>query len=123
MFLNVLYEYTIMDVTFAEKLGTEDRQILGVSMIDGELRLQLDKPETMGWQELIYFIKYVIAQALAKESDITEGDVFQWLGAQGIVSDEVDKNISMRREDILKRAREHRLKQIVLDKGLKVDTI
>lgn len=112
-----------MDVTFTDKLGTEDRQILGVSIIDGELKLNLDKPDTMGWQELIYFIKYVIAQALTENSNIPVGDIFQWLGSQGIVSDEVDKNISKIEDSVMARAREHRLKQMALEQNLKVDTI
>ena len=125
MFLNVLFYSTGMDVTFADKLGMEDRQIIGVSIVDNELKLNLDKPDSMGWQELIYFIKYVIAQALAESSaDLNIGDIFQWLGAQGIVSDEVEKSASELQEDIIARAREHRLKQMALsDDSLKLDTV
>ncbi len=108
-----------MDVTFADKLGTEDRQILGVSIVDGELQLQMDKPESLGWQELIYFIKYVIAEALAEESDITAGDVFQWLGAQGDISDEVESAS----QDILQEARQKRLQEIMQGEKLRLDTI
>ncbi len=108
-----------MDVTFADKLGTEDRQILGVSIVDGELQLQMDKPESLGWQELIYFIKYVIAEALAEESDITTGDVFQWLGAQGDISDEVESAS----QDILREAREKRLQEMMQGEKLRLDTI
>lgn len=119
MFLSVALLYSIMDVTFADKLGTKDRQILGVSIVNGELELQLDKPETMGWQELIYFIKYVIAQALTKESDLAIGDIFQWLGSQGTVSDEVTKTSN----DILQEARQKRLQQKMQDEKLRLDRI
>jgi hypothetical protein len=108
-----------MDVTFADKLGTEDRQILGVSIVDGELQLQLDKPESLGWQELIYFIKYVIAEALAEESELAAGDVFQWLGAQGDISDEVETKT----RDILQEARQKRLQDMMLNEKLRLDQV
>lgn len=108
-----------MDVTFADKLGTEDRQILGVSIVDGELQLQMDKPESLGWQELIYFIKYIIADALSEQTELTSGDIFQWLGSQGDVSDEVAKT----GQDILQEARQKRLQQIMQDEKLRLDTI
>lgn len=98
-----------MDVTFADKLGTEDKQILGISIKDGELELQLDKPETIGWQELIYFVKYVIANALAEESELSAGDIFQWLGAHGKIADEVAKTS----EELIEEARQKRLREIV----------
>lgn len=98
-----------MDVTFADKLGTEDRQILGISIRDGELELQLDKPENLGWQELIYFVKYVISNALAEESELSAGDIFQWLGNLGTVADEVEKSA----EEILAEARQRRLEEMV----------
>ena len=108
-----------MDVSFADKLGTEDRQILGVSIINGELQLNLDKPETMGWQELIYFIKYVIAQALAEEADLSIGDIFQWLGSQGLVADEVES----RATDIIEEARQERIRQLMKDEKLRLDQV
>ncbi len=108
-----------MDVTFADKLGTEDRQILGVSIVDGELQLQLDKPESLSWQELIYFIKYVIADALAEKTDITSGDIFQWLGSQGAISDDITKTSN----DILQEARHKRMQERMQDEKLRLDTI
>ena len=108
-----------MDVSFADKLGTEDRQILGVSIVNGELQLNLDKPETMGWQELIYFIKYVIAQALAEEADLSIGDIFQWLGSQGIVADEIESQAT----DIMDKARQERIRQLMKDENLRLDQV
>jgi len=108
-----------MDVSFSDKLGTEDRQILGVSIINGELSLQLDKPETLGWQELIYFIKYVIAQALSEETDLSIGDIFQWLGAHGSVADEVESKAT----DILDQARQERIRQLMKDEKLRLDQV
>jgi hypothetical protein len=108
-----------MDVSFADKLGTKDRQILGVSIINGELQLNLDKPETMGWQELIYFIKYVIAQSLAEEADLSIGDIFQWLGSQGIVADEVESQAI----DIMDQARQERIRQLMKDEKLRLDQV
>ena len=108
-----------MDVSFADKLGTEDRQILGVSIINGELSLNMDKPESLGWQELIYFIKYVIAQALAEEADLSIGDIFQWLGAHGSVADEVESQAT----DIIEEARQERIRQLMKDEKLRLDHI
>ncbi len=111
--------YSIMDVTFADKLGTDDRQILSVSIIDGELQLSMDKPESLGWQDIIYFIKYVISQALAEESDLTQGNIFQWLGARGDLSNEIEKTSN----DILQEARNKRLQEKMQDEKLRLDTI
>ncbi len=108
-----------MEVSFADKLGTEDKQIFGVSIEKGELKLHLDKPDTLGWQELIYFIKYLIASSLAEESEIPIGDIFQWLGSQGILSDEVDKTSA----DILDKARKERLRQLMQEEKLRLDRI
>ncbi len=108
-----------MDVSFADKLGTKDRQILGVSIINGELQLNLDKPETMGWQELIYFIKYVIAQSLAEETDLSIGDIFQWLGSQGLVANEVESQAT----DIIEEARQERIRQLMKDEKLRLDQV
>ena len=108
-----------MENSFADKLCTEDRQILGVSIIDGELQLQLDKPETLGWQELIYFIKYVISNALAEESELNSGDIFQWLGSQGAISDDVTKTS----QDILQDARKKRITQMMKDEQLRLDQV
>lgn len=107
------------EVSFADKLGTEDKQILGVSLIDGELQLVLDKPETITWQELIYFIKYVIADALSKESDIAAGDIFQWLGAQEAMTDKIMQTTV----DIIEEARQDRIKQLMQDEQLRLDRI
>ena len=111
--------YSIMDVTFADKLGTDDRQVLAISIENGELQLHMDKPESLGWQHLIYFVKYVISQALAEESELTQGDVFQWLGARGDLSDEVEKTST----DILQEARKKRLQDRMQDEKLRLDTI
>lgn len=108
-----------MDVSFSDKLGTEDRQILGVSIMDGELKLTMDKPESLGWQELIYFVKYVIAQALSEETDLSIGDVFQWLGAHGSVADEVESKAT----DILEEARQERVRQLMKDEKLRLDRV
>jgi hypothetical protein len=108
-----------MEVSFADKLGTKDRQILGVSIVDGELELNLDKPDDLGWQELIYFIKYVLAQALSQESNLSIGDIFQWLGAHGYVADEVEKNAT----DILEQARQERMRQLMKDEKLRLDQV
>lgn len=119
MFLNVPPLYNIMEVSFADKLGTEDRHILGVSIVDGELELHLDKPKSLGWQELIYFIKYVIAQALSEENELSASDIFQWLGAQGVISDEVETQAA----DILTDARHHRLLEMAKKEKLRLDKI
>ncbi len=109
-----------MDVSFADKLGTEDRQILGVSIINGELSLNMNKPESLGWQELIYFIKYVISQALAEEADdLSSGDIFQWLGAHGSVADEVESHAT----DIIEEARQERIHQLMKDEKLRLDQV
>jgi len=108
-----------MEVSFADKLGTEDKQILGVSIVGGELELHLDKPDSLGWQELIYFIKYVIAQALSEESELSVTDIFQWLGAQGVVSDEVEAKAT----DILADARAERIKAMMKDEQLRLDKV
>ena len=108
-----------MEVSFADKLGTEDRQILSVSLVDGELKLTMDKPESLGWQELIYFVKYVIAQALSEETDLSIGDVFQWLGAHGSVADEVETKAT----GIVEDARQERLRQLMKDEKLRLDQV
>ena len=108
-----------MDVSFADKLGTEDRQILGVSIVNGKLSLNMDKPESLGWQELIYFIKYVIAQALAEESELSIGDVFQWLGVHGSIADEVESQTI----DIIEEARQERVRQLMKDEKLRLDQV
>ncbi len=107
------------EVSFADKLGTEDKQILGVSIVDGELQLTLNKPETLTWQELIYFIKYVIAEALSEESELPAGDIFQWLGAQELMTNEIMKTSA----DIMEEARQERIKRIMEDEQLRLDRI
>lgn len=108
-----------MDISFSDKLGTEDRQILEVLIQNGELKLHMDKPETLGWQELIYFIKYVIAQSLSEVSEFSIGDIFQWLGSLGALSDDISKSA----EDILIKARENRLKTLMQEEKLRLDRI
>jgi len=108
-----------MEVSFAEKLGTEDRQILAVLIENGELELKLNKPESLGWQELIYFIKYIVADALSKESELSTGDIFQWLGSQGYVADEVEKTAA----DILADARQKRIQEMMQNEQLRLDRV
>lgn len=107
------------DVSFADKLGTEDKQILGVSIVNGELQLVLEKPEELSWQELIYFIKYVIAEALSEESNMPAGDIFQWLGAQELMTNEIMKTSA----DIIDEARQERIKRMMQDEQLRLDRI
>lgn len=107
------------DVSFAEKLGTEDKQILGVSIVNGELQLTLDKPETLSWQELIYFVRYVIAEALSEESGMAAGDIFQWLGAQEVMTNEIKKTSA----DIIEEARQERIRKMMQDEQLRLDRI
>lgn len=107
------------EVSFADKLGTEDKQILSVSMVNGELQLTLDKPETISWQELIYFIKYVIADALSEESELPAGDIFQWLGAQEAMTNKIMQTSA----DIVEEARQERIKRMMQDEQLRLDRI
>ena len=109
-----------MDISFAERLGTEDRVVLSISIINGELEFTQDKPDEMGWQELIYFIKYIIAQALSEQqTELSIGDIFQWLGAQGSISDEVEKSA----EDILVKARNERMRELMQNESLRLDNV
>jgi len=107
------------EVSFEDKLGSEDKQILGVSIVDGELQLVLDKPETLTWQELVYFVKYVIAEALSEESDLPAGDIFQWLGAQELMTSEIMKTSA----DIMQEARQERIRQMAKNEQLRLDRI
>ena len=46
-------------------------------------------------------------------------DVFQWLGAQGVVSDEVEEKAN----DILAEARKKRIQSMMQDEQLRLDRV